>query len=613
MLPASNGLLTISGVDPTTGAIEEVGAISERRRGLLSLRGDGNPAALIRPWLEIDDRPVSLDGTFHCDLLAHCWPRLESNVAGVQLHLTAVCPPGWRGFVLRAALRASRQVRVRFSFALSVREALLTIASRRPIGRGLFCDVDPGQRSALYEVLGDGDLLALAIASDEVAGLARLEVDGEPEFPETGACIEWPNGGADPVRLRFVYDCDLEPGAGHEFHLLGALAPERDGARATLAAMRRRTPARLFAEADQEARRLAARLPQLPGSADAALGQRYQYNALLCQQLSGAEAIDTGALVPLLSSSPHSDRCATVGVAELLLWALPVVTWIDPPRARRLLLALCERYRQPAASHYLDGGVLEPGFALDAHCAVPIALSRYVTTTGDRDLLQLPVVLGALDDVRRILHERRHRDHALYATELLPCGLPAPAPYVTYSNVLAWRACVDLGWIGAESRHYDHAIAEEIQRAVHDKLVDRTSGDFVLAANLEGELIHGDDPVGSLFWLPALGFCPRSAPVFVRTVATLWSDRNPSWLPGRFGGFALPAAPQLAAGAVLGPALFGDRAHQALQILAEAPLDGGLLGAGYDPVSGEARVGRHRATLAGLLAWCLAESRVLYE
>ncbi len=121
---------------------------------------------------------------------------------------------------------------------------------------------------------------------------------------------------------------------------------------------------------------------------------------------------------------------------------------IDPERAREMVLAGFGRYLRNAAEHslYIDGTVLYPGFELDELCAPLLALEQYVRATEDYAVLEEPGLGGTarvIDGVgylEKRLEEQRHPDRNLYATFLSPTDDPVTHPYLTYNNVMAWRA-----------------------------------------------------------------------------------------------------------------------------------------------------------------------------
>ena len=91
-------------------------------------------------------------------------------------------------------------------------------------------------------------------------------------------------------------------------------------------------------------------------------------------------------------------------------------------------------------SRFIDGTVLEPGFELDELMAPILALERYVSATGDGSVLNLPCITEGIARILRTLKTRRHPTEPLYETFLMPTDDVRTYPYLTYDNVLVWRA-----------------------------------------------------------------------------------------------------------------------------------------------------------------------------
>ena len=127
---------------------------------------------------------------------------------------------------------------------------------------------------------------------------------------------------------------------------------------------------------------------------------------------------------------------------DSLLWSFPTVVDADPALARRMLYYVFGRQRRNLGVHsrYIDGTVLEPGFELDELMAPVLALERYVGATGDRDCLEDNAIRSGLTDILRTLRTKRHRSIALYETFLQPTDDVRSYPYLTYDNVLVWKA-----------------------------------------------------------------------------------------------------------------------------------------------------------------------------
>jgi len=132
----------------------------------------------------------------------------------------------------------------------------------------------------------------------------------------------------------------------------------------------------------------------------------------------------------------------------------------------------------------------------------------------------------------------------LYSTFLLPSDDPATHPYVTYDNVMAWRALLAVAGLltldgapAGEVRELRERAAR-LRSAVYRHCVvpapEGTSSQagagsrvFAWSVNLEGRWEIADEPPGSLELLPYYGFCGRDDPVWLATMAWLHGPSNP--------------------------------------------------------------------------------------
>jgi hypothetical protein len=309
-------------------------------------------------------------------------------------------------------------------------------------------------------------------------------------------------------------------------------------------------------------------------------------------------------------------RAATFNERDALLWCLPAIMLADPQLARELLLRCFEQYshRPGEALRYIDGAVLEPGFALDQWCAYPIALERYVLATGDATVLEEPLVQEVLRELDTSMFVRLHPEVFLASTELLPSRVPADQPYVTYDNALLHALLQALGRAApadsADQKRFASA-ADEVAAAVWRRCVADVDGLPVLAwsTDLSESASIYDDPAGSLQLLPSYGFCEETEPLWRNTVDFLRSTSYRLWLGDHpFPGLATRDAPTVAHSAALCSDLIGTRTTETLEVIRRLPLAAGLIAGTYDPATGESVSGHYDAALSGFLAWSLAFS-----
>ena len=140
------------------------------------------------------------------------------------------------------------------------------------------------------------------------------------------------------------------------------------------------------------------------------------------------------------SRSPRYYVSAAYWDRDSLLWSFPAVLDADPALARRMLEYVFGRQRRNFGVHsrLIDGTVLEPGFELDELMAPVLALSA----------IRTPPATG---DFWRAMRKRRSLcagkagpaappGHRALFDLLQPTDDERVYPYLTYDNVLVWRA-----------------------------------------------------------------------------------------------------------------------------------------------------------------------------
>src|SRR5581483_2244537 len=112
------------------------------------------------------------------------------------------------------------------------------------------------------------------------------------------------------------------------------------------------------------------------------------------------------------------------------------------PLARELLLRMCELhgYAPGRGTHYVDGTLFEPGFALEGVAAYAIAADRYIRDTGDDRVVDEPALADTLYLTSEDLEARRDKRVPLYSTEVSPGGTPATHPFTVHANAAAAQA-----------------------------------------------------------------------------------------------------------------------------------------------------------------------------
>jgi meiotically up-regulated gene 157 (Mug157) protein len=188
-----------------------------------------------------------------------------------------------------------------------------------------------------------------------------------------------------------------------------------------------------------------------------------------------------------------------------------------------------------------------------------------------------------------------------------------PLPFVTYDNVLSWRALVDLGSLFNHLN--ERAEAEKMTAratALHAAILAHcvssdapdADGPVFASATDSKKFVFTEIPPGSLMKLPALGFLTETDPIFIRTYKWLHSKNyqysywdKPYGLPGSYRllfttSWSIADHLSLSMGR-----------EQALKVLKASGWDGGIITEGVDADSGRMdQQGRAFATAAGYVA-----------
>jgi hypothetical protein len=558
-------------IHPADGALHTLGVLHRGARGTVEFAGDagflsGTGAPLARPTIAVDGVPRALAAEGIAWERAHHWlPTFTSPVGDLVVRGTVFAPVGRDAdiagalYALSVENRGARSVDVTVGLEGTLGHRQLRIRTARA-----FDDVHRITAAPHEVVRLEGSalpgLVSLAIGADGPADVHLADSAGVPHYA---------------LRRRL----SVPAGGRAETAFYLAAGPERDGAEATVAVMRRRGWRDL-----------------LTGTRDALRGLEQStgfdgvdglVNRNLLHAYFGAvgRALDDAQYYLVRSRSPWSPHGVTIRDWEALAWTLPAVQLADPALARELLIRACELhgYAPGQGVHYLDGTLFEPGFTLEGATSYALAVERYIRETGDDQIIEDTLVADTLylshDDVKA----RRDERHPLYTTEVTPAGRPAPLPFTLHGNALVAFAL----------QVYRTLLDEETARDVEDPAAVRaalrrhfTTGDskdaFVAAIDLAGGKVLDDDPWASMLWLPLYEGVERTDSTYRRTAKRIAAP--PRWL------------------AVEAARLFGPDSAAVLEWLRRAPLS---LGVAAEEVDAEGRAvsGGGDAALSGLVAY----------
>ncbi len=577
-----NHWLAVPCIHPADGSIHAIGVVHRGSRSAVEFAGnpdfvDGRGPALLRPRIAIDGTEYALATEGIAWEHIHGWlPTFTAAISkGPYVARGTIFAPVGRdadvpGAIYVIALEnrgsESAEVSITLDGVLGYRQA--RVRTGRPLG-----DAHRVIRGMADSVLLDGAGLpgsaALAVAGDDGVAVT-IDTDGDaPGFV-----------------LRST--ATVQPGTTMQAAFYLAVAPERDGAAATVLAMKRRGWRSLLTATSEALRTL----EQSTGSP--ALDRMVNRNLLFAYFYATARAIDDARFYLMRSRAPWNGRGLTVRDWDALTWTVPAVQLADAGLARELIIRACEIHGVAPGRgvHYIDGALFEPGFSIEGVASFAWATERYIRETGDDQIVEEPALADTLYASSDDLSARRNRDVPLYESEVYPSGAPVPLPYTIHANAVAALA------LDVFRRTLDAETAKDIEdpSAVRAALlrhftVDREGKSQLMAVtDLHGGSGRRDDAVGSVLWLPLYEAVDRQDSVYRRTVKGLAANGD-----GEENTVAL--ARQCAR-------LVGPDAGSALAWLRQAPLDNGLAAELLDG-DGRAVANGGDASLSGLLAYAI--------
>ena len=577
-LPTGNEQISLPRVNEINAGVEDLTFLHMASRGLIDLRG-GHAEPLMRPFAAPRGAEAELEG-FEWSRLGHWYPRFTARAGSLALEGVILAPVGERGFGYRLKVTNMGAGPVEAAFGLrgQAGSAWHCVNVDKRIEGSLNCYISGWSGLPVFEQMCGVPLFALAPICD-----GECRVDFEP----AGEGWLW----------RLERSVSLAPGGSAELTVWWGLGLEEISAVTSARELQRRGW-------DWELRRSLAWLEERSCDlGDEALTRLYNTNLFFCIFFSTGRTLDTEELVLVTSRSPRYYVSAAYWDRDSLLWSFPAVLDADAALAREMLGYVFGRQRRNIGVHsrFIDGTVLEPGFELDELMAPVLALERYVDATGDRSVLADPDVLRGIDEILKKLDAERAGSCELYETFLQPTDDERVYPYITYDNVLVWRALRALGRLLGRPELTERA--ECVRRAIYDNCI--FNGAFAWSVDLAGGHDVYDEPPGSLLLLPYYGFCDWDDPVYLKTAAMIRSpDYAYSFAGCEIAEIGCPHAPHPWLLSI-GNSLLCGRAESALQHLRRTRLDNGIACESVDEHTGECTTGEAFATCAGFICHAL--------
>lgn len=568
-----NHWLSLPCIHPADGSLHAVGLLHRAARGAIEFAGgsefvDGKAQPLARPLVRIGGVEQELGTSGMAWERISTWiPTFSCVVGELAVRGTIFAPYGRDADVAGAVYAISIVNRGKTPVTLTLGlEGVLGHRQQRIRSARTF---DDAHRITV------GERCVIVLDGAAIPSHAALAVGGD------GECKVAVTDGERPTWL-LTREIVMGPGERVEDAFYIGAGPERDGAEATVAVMRRRGWKELLRITTETLRSFEQSI------GNDALDRLLNRNLMLAYFYGVGRALDDAHFYLVRTRVPWNSHGLTVNDWEALTWTIPAVQLADADLARELILRMCELhgYAPGTGVHYLDGTLFQAGFSLEGASAYAIAIERYISQTGDDQIVEEPAIADALYQSHEDIEARRDKRWPLYATEVTPGGEPVRQPFGAHANAVVAQAMDMFKRTLDEKTAEKVEDAEAIRAALRRKFAtSEDAGTAVLHASvdLEGSSSSEDDAVASLYWLPFYDCIRREDSVYRRTVRPLDAGQ-PSEL-------ALHCA-----------RLVGPSAAETLKWLRRAPLDNGFA-AELVTAEGTASANGGDATLAGLLAY----------
>ena len=600
MLPTGNEWIALPEIRASDGAIVSFNVLSMRDRGLLEVRGESGTPAL-QPYFMVDGKPLQFRNPTW-ELIEYWIPVAHLAMDGLDATITYCAPPGSRGAFIHMTLTNRRAEAAPITLGMKASWGALDRVTYLPVALRGERSVTPApwvDSAEVFPFVTNDTQFAWSLIHEGSVGYTSVPPQSLSPALDAQRAVALAPG--ETAEANFVLGAGIEEfSAAHSAKALRELI-DRNGASFMI----------------DQAAAWCKRRTRTTGQPD--LDVLMNRNFLFTALYAWGKTIDTEQVVGVTSRSPRYYVSAAYWDRDAMLWSFPGLLDIDPLLARDALeYALTIQLRNTGVhSRFIDGVVLEDGLELDEVVAPIIAAAEYIKRTNDDAFLASH--RAAIGTLRDRLFDSFDPASGLYITLQDSQDEYQKRPFLTYDNVLSWRALLDLATLF--DRLKDTPSARDLtQRAaalraaiMKSSISDQAPGAmgpiFVCATDGKNPLF-ADVPPGSLMKLPALGFISENDPVFVRTYEWLHSKNykysysdQPYGLPG---SYRLPFTTSWVMADQL--SLMRGR-EQALKVLRTSAWDGGIVSEGVDPTSAVMdSAGRAFATAAGYVAHAICQN-----
>lgn len=578
-LPTGNEMVSLPKINEKTAGIEDFTFLSMRHKGMVEVRGSADKP-LIQPFVTINGQERLLTD-LHWSREHYWLPALEAKLGDCNFSMIILPPVGERGFAVKLSVTGHEEAAICWGLRGCWESSWHCVNEDKELEGSVHCYESGWNSGVIFDFRSGGPEFAFAPMCDHHT---RAAYSMENNVISYSLCCE--------DFLRKGNACEMVFYWGLGFEEVAAATSAKEMLRRGWDWEYNRTVAWL------DARVSAMATPKLT--------EIYNTNLFFCIFYSTGITLDTEELVCVTSRSTRYYVSAAYWDRDVLLWAFPAILDADSELAEEILHNIFSRQRKNIGIHsrYLDGTVLEPGFELDELLAPVIALEVYADKTGDHGILYDADVQKGIRQILKTLDTMRHPQIALYETFLQPTDDEIVYPYLTYNNVLIWKALNALARLLPEQYAALSEMAEEVKQAVYEHCVvcnDQGKACFCWSVDLKGNHNIYDEPPGSLQLLAYYGFCERDDDIWCNTVSMIRSpEYEYSFADAPIAEIGCAHAPYPWILSLCNSLLCGheDQAFRELEII---EMDNGIACESVDSMSGECATGAAFATCAGFL------------
>ncbi len=573
-IPTGNELLSLPKINQSTGSIEDITFLSMQLKGMLEVLGS-DKLPLFLPYLE------GLEAGSLNWCRDHWWiPTATANTSDFDFHLTVLTPIKERGFALRFEIKAKRPCKIRWGVKGCIHDVHHCINEDKPLDGKFYSYKSNWNSGFIVDYRVGTPLFSLAPMTD---------IPCEMLFSQKEHSIDY-----DIFREEQLTD-----NQDASFTIFWGFGYEEVAAATSAKEMLRRGYAWEYTKTINYLKEHSCQM------ATPARTKLYNENLFFCLFYSTGICYDTEELICATSRSTRYYVSAAYWDRDTLLWAFPTILSTDKNLARQVLDYIYTRQGKNLGIHsrYIDGTVLEPGFELDELVAPILALHEYVKITKDTDILSEAHVKKGISYILTYLEEQKSPKTCLYETFLQPTDDERVYPYLTYDNVLVWKAFTCLAKIFPDKADYYLHQASQVKKSILENCVfENEHGKYYgWSVDLEGHHDIYDEPPGSLQLLPYYGFTTIDDEIWQNTVRMI---RSPEYAYS-FAGFPIaeigcPHAPHPWVLSLCNSLLSGH-ATQAWKELELLKMDNGIACESVDETDGSSTTGDAFATCAGFL------------